>query len=91
MHSMETATKKGTPVATLKGPPLLVSVSFDEAGLACLAGGYAGPDGRTIELRPTDGRLVLQFPNGLRSLVLARRDDEFFTAAASLTFAAEQD
>ena len=59
--------------------------------MARLAGWYAGPDGRTIELRPTDGRLVLQFPNGLRSLVLARGDDEFFTAAASLTFAAEQD
>ena len=68
----------------------LLPVPFDEASVARLAGWYAAPDGRTIELRPTDGRLVLHLPNGLRSLVLARGDDEFFTAAAPLTFAAEQ-
>ena len=71
-------------------PPPPIPVPFDEASLARLAGWYAAPDGRTIELRPTAGRLVLHLPNGLRSLVLARGDDEFFTAAAPLTFVAEQ-
>ena len=71
-------------------PPPPVPVPFDEASVARLAGWYTAPDGRTIELRPTDGRLVLHLPNGLRSLVLARSRDEFFIAAAPLTFVAEQ-